>query len=74
MITVTIMRHTGNRFNTVVSGPKELFELLIILEDADVVKAYKVSEAEGYLVTDLKRQYGWGMFPKFVTEFQYPKG
>jgi hypothetical protein len=71
MITVTVQTIQDEKLDLVVADRKNLINCLIILEKSSYCKAFKVSLSEGVLVTNLYKDFGYGEFSKFVTEFNW---
>lgn len=71
MIIVTFKNNTDQKVELVVADRKNLINTLIALENSKSCVEFKVSMSEGHQCKDLKKDFGFGEFSKFVTEFNW---
>lgn len=68
---VTIQRNNLERIQAAIGDTKQLIAFLCLLEQSPDVKAFKVTQPEVGVITDLKYTFGLGHFTKFVTIFDF---
>lgn len=70
MITLTV-RTVGNEKIDLCVEDKNIKSTIVLIQNSESVKEFKISLSEGIIVTDLYREFGMGQCSKFVTQFNW---